>query len=108
MQQIAIVTGASRGIGAATAIVLGKRGYHVCVNYRGQREKAEAVAAQINAAGGMAITAQADVAEPEQVRSMFTQVDEQLGTVTALVNNAGVYGPRCRFELSRVTNSSNC
>jgi NAD(P)-dependent dehydrogenase (short-subunit alcohol dehydrogenase family) len=98
MKQIAIVTGASRGIGAATAVVLGRRGYHVCVNYRGQRDKAEAVAAQIIAAGGHAIAVQADVAEPGQVQSMFAQVDEQLGAVTALVNNAGVFGPRCRFE----------
>ena len=98
MQKIAIVTGASRGIGAATAILLGQRGYQVCVNYRGQRDKADAVAARIIAAGGTAISVQADVAEPEQVEALFAQVDEELGTVTALVNNAGVFGPRCRFE----------
>ncbi|MFT5172098.1 MAG: NAD(P)-dependent dehydrogenase (short-subunit alcohol dehydrogenase family) [Gammaproteobacteria bacterium] len=98
MNKIAIVTGASRGIGAATAIVLGERGYQVCVNYQGQRDKAEAVAAQIIAAGSSAIAVQADVADPQQVCSMFARVDEAFGAVTALVNNAAISGPRCRFE----------
>lgn len=98
MKQIAIVTGASRGIGAATALLLAQRGYEVCVNYRGQRDKAEAVAAQIVAAGGKAIAMQADVGNPEQVDALFAQVDNELGTVTALVNNAGVSGPRSRFD----------
>ncbi|MFT5446579.1 MAG: NAD(P)-dependent dehydrogenase (short-subunit alcohol dehydrogenase family) [Gammaproteobacteria bacterium] len=98
MNKIAIVTGASRGIGAATALLLGQQGYQVCVNYRGQRAKADAVVAQITSAAGQAIAVQADVGEPEQVQSMFAQVDEAFGAVTALVNSAGLTGPTCRFE----------
>ena len=98
MNNIAIVTGASRDIGAATAILLGQRGYQVCVSYRGERDKAEAVVAEIIAAGSKAIAAQADVADPEQVCALFAQVDEQLGTLSALVNNAGMTGPICRFD----------
>jgi NAD(P)-dependent dehydrogenase (short-subunit alcohol dehydrogenase family) len=77
---------------------LGERGYQVCVNYQGQRDKAESVVAQIIAAGGSAIAVQADVSEPEQVRSLFARVDDAFGAVTALVNNAATSGPRCRFE----------
>lgn len=98
MAGIAIVTGASRGIGAAVARLLGSNGYRVCVNYRSQREAAEAVAADIVGAGGEAITVQADVADEGEVRRMFVTVDERLGTLTALVNNAGIHGPRGRVD----------
>jgi NAD(P)-dependent dehydrogenase (short-subunit alcohol dehydrogenase family) len=101
MTEIVIVTGASRGIGAATARLLGQRGYTVCVNYRAQRAEAEAVAQAVEAAGGQAITVQADVADPADVARLFAEVDERLGPLTALVNNAGIHGPRCRFEALR-------
>lgn len=102
MSAIAIVTGASRGIGAATARLLGQKGYAVCVNYRAQEAEARAVADAIAAAGGKAIIVQADVADPVDVARLFTEVDERLGPLSALVNNAGIHGPRCRFDaLSR-------
>jgi len=98
MTGIAIVTGASRGIGAATARLLGREGYAVCVNYREGEEGAQAVVRTIEAEGGQAIAVQADVADPAAVARLFAEVDARLGPLTALVNNAGVHGPRCRFE----------
>lgn len=98
MAGVAIVTGASRGIGAAVARMLGACGYRVCVNYRSERVAAERVAADIVKAGGEAIVVQADVADRAAVRRLFETVDERLGPVTALVNNAGIHGPRTRVD----------
>jgi len=98
MTEVAIVTGASRGIGSAAAKLLGANGYRVCVNYRAGREAAEGVVADIVSAGGEALAVQADVADRDAVRRLFETVDERLGRVTALVNNAGIYGPRGRVE----------
>lgn len=98
MSGVCVVTGASRGIGAAVARLLGANGYRVCVNYRSDREAAEAVAAEIAASGGEALTVQADVADADDVRRMFETVDERLGTLDALVNNAGIHGPRGRVD----------
>lgn len=96
--KVAVVTGASRGIGAAVARMLGTRGYRVCVNYRSERDSAERVAAEIVEAGGEAIVVQGDVSDREAVRRLFETVDERLGPVTALVNNAGIHGPRTRVD----------
>ncbi len=98
MVGVAIVTGASRGIGAAVARMLGTRGYRVCVNYRSERDAAERVAAEIVEAGGEAIVVQGDVSDRDAVRRLFETVDERLGPVTALVNNAGIHGPRTRVD----------
>ena len=98
MTDVAIVTGASRGIGAAVAGLLGRHGYRVCVNYRAGREAAESVAADIVQAGGEALAVQADVADKDAVRRLFETVDDQLGPLTALVNNAGIHGPRGRVD----------
>ena len=98
MAGVAIVTGASRGIGAAVAKLLGANGYRVCVNYRSGREAAEGVAADIVQAGGEALAVRADVADRDAVRGLFETVDEGLGRVTALVNNAGIHGPRGRVD----------
>jgi len=98
MTDVAIVTGASRGIGAAVARLLGRHGYRVCVNYRAGREAAESVAADIVQAGGEALAVQADVADKDAVRRLFETVDDQLGPLTALVNNAGIHGPRGRVD----------
>jgi NAD(P)-dependent dehydrogenase (short-subunit alcohol dehydrogenase family) len=98
MTDVAIVTGASRGIGAAVARLLGRHGYRVCVNYRAGREAAESVAADIVQAGGEAMAMQADVADKDAVRRLFESVDDQLGPLTALVNNAGIHGPRGRVD----------
>ena len=95
---VAIVTGASRGIGAATARLAAARGYAVCVNYHSDRQAAEAVVASIHAGGGSALAIQADVAEERDVMRLFTTVDRELGVVTALVNNAGILAPQMRVE----------
>jgi len=98
MTDVAIVTGATRGIGAAVARLLGRHGYRVCVNYRAGREAAESVAADIVQAGGEGLAVQADVADKDAVRRLFETVDDQLGPLTALVNNAGIHGPRGRVD----------
>ena len=85
MSDVAVVTGASRGIGAAVARLLGSNGYAVAVNYRAEEAAAQAVVADIESAGGRAIAVQADVSRAGDVRRMFETVDERLGTLTALV-----------------------
>jgi NAD(P)-dependent dehydrogenase (short-subunit alcohol dehydrogenase family) len=85
-----LVTGGSRGIGAATALLAARHGYAVAVNYASQRAAADDVVRQIREGGGRALAVQADVAREDQVLSMFEQVDRELGRLTALVNNAGV------------------
>ncbi|MCW5619795.1 MAG: SDR family oxidoreductase [Burkholderiales bacterium] len=96
--KVIIVTGASRGIGAATARLAGQRGYRVCVNYMRDRSAAEAVVRSIEADGGRAIAVPADVAREDDVVRLFTEVDDQLGRVTALVNNAGILESQMRVE----------
>ncbi|HEY8550579.1 MAG TPA: SDR family oxidoreductase [Vicinamibacterales bacterium] len=90
MSGVMIVTGASRGIGAATARLAGARGWHVCVNYRRDAAAASAVVRDIVDAGGMAVAMQADVAVEDEVVRLFERVDRELGRLTALVNNAGI------------------
>jgi len=88
--KVAIVTGASRGIGAAIAERLGKDGFTVVVNYSGNAAAAEDVARKIEQAGGRAVTAQADVADAEAVRRMFDSAETAFGGIDVLVNNAGI------------------
>ena len=90
MEQVLLVTGASRGIGAATAKLAVRRGYTVAVNYANNREAADAVVDAIRSAGGKALALQADVAHEDEVLAMFERIDRELGRLTALVNNAGV------------------
>lgn len=90
MEQVLLVTGASRGIGAATARLAAQRGYAVAVNYTSNRAAADAVVASIREHGGTAVAMQADVAHEDQVLAMFERIDRELGRLTALVNNAGV------------------
>lgn len=90
MDQVLLITGGSRGIGAATALLAAQRGYAVAVNYTANSLAADEVVRQVRAAGGKAITVQADVAQEAQVVAMFEKVDAKLGRLTALVNNAGV------------------
>ena len=98
MEQVLLVTGASRGIGAATAIVAARAGWAVAVNYAANSSAADAVVRQIRDAGGTAIAAQADVSDEAQVLSMFAQVDAGLGRLTGLVNNAGVVDLTARVD----------
>ncbi len=98
MEQVLLVTGGSRGIGAATAILAARHGYSVAVNYTAQAGAAQAVVAQIRAAGGKAMAVQCDVSIEEQVVAMFNAVDAQLGRVNALVNSAGVVDARARVD----------
>ncbi len=92
MTGILVVSGASRGIGAATARAAAARGYKVCVNYLASPERAEAVVGEIRSRGGTALAVKADVAREADVVRLFETVDAELGTVTALVNNAGIVG----------------
>ncbi|TCR91760.1 SDR family oxidoreductase [Rhizobium sp. BK376] len=88
--KVAIVTGASRGIGAAIAERLGKDGFTVVVNYAGSAASAEDVVRKIEQAGGKAVAAQADVSDAEAVRHMFDTAETAFGGVDVLVNNAGI------------------
>ena len=87
---IMIITGASRGIGAATARLATERGYAVCLNYRQNADAAHELARELTDAGGKVITVQADVSVEADVLRMFETVDRELGRVTCLVNNAGM------------------
>jgi NAD(P)-dependent dehydrogenase (short-subunit alcohol dehydrogenase family) len=98
MQEILLVTGGSRGIGAATALLAARKGYAVAVNYTRNEAAAQEVVQAIRAGGGQAIAVQADVADEQQVLAMFAQVDAQLGRLTALVNNAGVVDRAARVD----------
>ena len=93
MSNVLIVSGGSRGIGAATALLGAKRGYKVAVNYNSNPGRAEDVVKQITAAGGHAIAIKADVSVEADVVRLFETVDKELGTVTALFNNAGIVLP---------------
>ena len=88
--KVALVTGASRGIGAAIASRLAADGFAVVLNYAGGDKEAAALAARIEGAGGRALTAQADVSDPQAVRRMFDAAEAALGGVDVLVNNAGI------------------
>lgn len=92
-----IVTGASRGIGAATAQLAGRRGYGVCVNYVNDCVAATRVVEAIRGDGGRAVAVRADVADPDQVRRLFDMAEAELGPINAVVNNAGITGPIGNF-----------
>ena len=97
MKHVAIVTGASRGIGAATARLLGQQGADVVVNYQSDRASAEAVVKDIAAAGGRAIAVAADMGKEADILRLFAECDKAFGPLTALVNNAGIVGSERRF-----------
>jgi NAD(P)-dependent dehydrogenase (short-subunit alcohol dehydrogenase family) len=97
-ERVAIITGSSRGIGAATARLLAKSDYRVCVNFCSDEIAANAVVSELTAGGATAISVQADVSKESDVNHLFKVVDEHLGPVTALVNNAGIMLPQMRVE----------
>jgi NAD(P)-dependent dehydrogenase (short-subunit alcohol dehydrogenase family) len=92
MTRAILVTGGSRGIGAATAVAAAQRGYDVCFSYREAVARAKEVASQIEAAGRKALAVQADVAVEADVLRLFATLDERFGRLDALVNNAGIVG----------------
>jgi NAD(P)-dependent dehydrogenase (short-subunit alcohol dehydrogenase family) len=98
MNKIMIVTGGSRGIGAATALLAAQRGYDVCVNYLHNRKSAGEIVRNIEQTGRRAIAVAADVASEPDVVRLFETVDRELGRVTALVNNAGILEQQTRLE----------
>jgi NAD(P)-dependent dehydrogenase (short-subunit alcohol dehydrogenase family) len=98
MAKTLIITGASHGIGAATAHLAAQRGFAVCLNYHEVPARAESVARDINSAGGSAIAAKADVTRQEDVKSLFDQAEKALGPVFGLVNNASRYGTRGNLD----------
>jgi NAD(P)-dependent dehydrogenase (short-subunit alcohol dehydrogenase family) len=98
MDKVLLVTGGSRGIGAATALLAARQGWAVAVNYSANSLAADEVVRTIRAGGGNAITVQADVADEAQVLRMFQKVDAKLGRLTGLVNNAGVVDVSARVD----------
>ncbi|MBL8313352.1 MAG: SDR family oxidoreductase [Rubrivivax sp.] len=97
MFPILLVTGGSRGIGAATSRLAAARGWDVAINYARNEAAAEAVAQEVRALGRRAITLQADVADDAQVQSMFARLDREFGPLAGLANNAGVVDRSTRF-----------
>ncbi len=98
MDKVVIITGGSRGIGAATARLAARHGYAVCVTYLKNRDAANAVIDEIKANGGRAIAVAANVSLESDVVNLFKTVDTELGTLTALVNNAGILEKQIRVE----------
>jgi NAD(P)-dependent dehydrogenase (short-subunit alcohol dehydrogenase family) len=98
MKPIVLVTGGSRGIGAATSKYLAKQGYAVCVNYISNKVEAENVVSEIEKTGGIAISVQADVSKEKDVIRLFNTIDESLGNISHLVNNAGIILPQMRVS----------
>ncbi len=98
MDKVLLITGGSRGIGAATAQLAAQRGYAVCINYRNNREAADRVVSSIEGSGGRGIAVAADVAVESEVLRLFETCDSRLGSLTALVNNAGILETQMRVE----------
>lgn len=97
MKEVILITGSSRGIGAATALLAARQGYAVCVNYVRDAQAAGALCARIVADGGEAIAVQADASDEADVARLFGEIDARLGALTALVNNVGVLEQKCRL-----------
>ena len=95
---VILITGGSRGVGAATARLAAARGYDVAISYVSDEAAALVVANDVKAAGRRALAVRADSAEPEQVAALFAAIDREFGRVDVLVNNAGILGPQSRLE----------
>jgi NAD(P)-dependent dehydrogenase (short-subunit alcohol dehydrogenase family) len=103
MDKVLLITGASRGIGAATARLAAGRGYAVCVNYRRNRDAADAVVQDLQAAGARAVAVAADVAVEADVVRLFETCDAALGSPAALVNNVGILETQMRVDAMDAT-----
>jgi NAD(P)-dependent dehydrogenase (short-subunit alcohol dehydrogenase family) len=103
MSKVMLVTGASRGIGAAIARQAARAGYRVCVNYLRSADAANALVGDIQRAGGDAVAVQADVAREADVVALFDAVDRRFGTLDVLVNNAGILGKRLVRDMDEAT-----
>lgn len=97
MQKVTLITGASRGIGAATALQLAKRGHNLCLNYHTDSAAAEDILQQVQRLGVKALLVQADVSVEQQVIHLFKQIDQHLGMLTGLVNNAAILLPQSKL-----------
>jgi NAD(P)-dependent dehydrogenase (short-subunit alcohol dehydrogenase family) len=95
--RVMLITGASRGIGAATARLAATRGYAVAVNYVARKDAAEAVAADVRQAGRKALTIQADIGKPDEVTRLFQSIDSEFGRLDAFFNNAGILSQAAKF-----------
>ena len=98
MDKVVVITGGSRGIGAATALLAAAQGYRICINFQSDEEAAHRVLEQVRALGAQAIAVRADVSIEDEVIGLFNRVDSELGRVTALVNNAGTVGHKSRVD----------
>lgn len=96
--KVALITGSSRGMGKATAILFAKEGAKIVVNYRENKEKAEEVVEQIKKNGGEAIAIQANVSRPDNVKRLFEEAVKKFKTIDILVNNAGIVKPKPFLE----------
>lgn len=94
MKKIILITGGSDGIGAVTAYMAFQQGYTVCISYRQNQAGANSIVSKIKNEGGQAYAFQADVADEKQVLNLFSSIDQQVGTISALVNNAGITAPQ--------------
>jgi NAD(P)-dependent dehydrogenase (short-subunit alcohol dehydrogenase family) len=97
-QKTVLITGSSRGIGAATARLFAQHGYSVCINYRNNREAAENIAEEVKATGVDCIAVQADVSQEADVLRLFESFDKEMGSLNVLINNAGILLPQSRLS----------
>lgn len=98
MQQVMLITGASRGIGAATARLAAAQGYALCLNYRHRQDAMQSLLDELHATGAKAIAVAADVADEAQVARLFATLDDEFGRLDALVNNAGMLEQQMRLD----------
>lgn len=98
MSKVMLITGASRGIGAATARLAAAEGYALCLNYHRREDAARQLLDELQAAGAQAIAVKADIADEAQVGDLFAALDAQLGRLDVLVNNAGMLEPQMRLD----------
>jgi NAD(P)-dependent dehydrogenase (short-subunit alcohol dehydrogenase family) len=97
MKKVILITGGSQGIGASTARLAAKNGYMVVINYHQNHTAATELVREIEEDGGEAIAFQADVSDEKEIESLFVKIDSKVGSVTALVNNAGIIDSQMRF-----------